>query len=145
MFVTILFLSKPTLIHPCYLQFALPYPHSRSDMKNLNTFSSAEIYVHNHSHIFPCKAANLDVYEAFLRNCIQHEEGSEEACFPASECQQDELEAVSAIFGDDVIGYNLQPPMVHVGLSEIDALVSVKIHLPKDCPDEALPRVEVKG
>lgn len=90
-------------------------------------FQASTVHRHSQSHVFPCKTKDVSVCESFLKAQLALLEtgrsstgaipaGSAPAIppFEATEDQKDEIEALQAIFMDEIIEFNLHPPSVRI-------------------------------
>ena len=77
----------------------------------------------------------------------EHSHGQSPCLIEATEEQQDELEAMKAIFMDDVLECKLSPPSILIAIRDTCAGpdVALSVKLPVGYPDSELPLVKVLG
>jgi len=108
-------------------------------------FPGSTTHMHEQGHCLPVRAADLDVYQAFVAQTHSPTASVNEA----TEEQQEELEAMKAIFMDDILECRLAPPSIKVAIrdSGAGADAAISMTLPAGYPESAreLPAVKCLG
>jgi len=113
-------------------------------------FRGATTHMHEQGHCIPVRASDVDLYQSFI---MQHTQGAAEAAAEdgeATEEQREELEAIQAIFMDDVLECSLgasRGTRVRIALSDTPASadVAIQFRLPPDYPATELPVFQMLG
>ena len=109
-------------------------------------FAGSACHAHEQGHALPVRAPDVDLYQAFI---AEHTGGPapSTAAVAATDEQQEELEAIQAIFMDDVTECTLRPPRVRVAIRDLGfgADVALRFDLPPGYPETEPPTIAVLG
>ena len=111
-------------------------------------FRAAQAHTHEQGHAVPMRASDIDVYRAFF---LEHSRDASLQLGPgggeATEEQREELEAIQAIFMDDVLECVFAVPSVSIAVRDTPAgpNVTVSFVLPRGYPETGLPMIKLTG
>ena len=110
-------------------------------------FSASARHTHEQGHALPVRAADLDLYQAFITARTHGLAATATAEAQATAEQKEELEAIQAIFMEDVLECTLHPPSVCVAIRDVGVGtdVALRFDLPQGYPETQAPTITVLG
>ncbi len=111
-------------------------------------FAGSGCHTHEQGHALPVRAPDVDLYQAFIaEHTGRSAPGAAAAAVAATDEQREELEAIQAIFMDDVLECTLRPPRVRVAIRDLGfgADVALRFDLPPGYPETEPPTIAVLG
>jgi hypothetical protein len=109
-------------------------------------FRAAKRHFHEKGHAFPTRASDVDLYHSFITaHCSAAGGEGVRSSSQATEEQKEELEAIQAIFMEDVVACEFDPPLIRVALPSSPSAAALSLGLPPAYPHTAQPTIKVLG
>ena len=109
-------------------------------------FRAAKRHFHEKGHAFPTRASDVDLYHTFITaHCSAAGGEGVRSSSQATEEQKEELEAIQAIFMEDVVACEFDPPLIRVALPSSPSAAALSLGLPPAYPHTAQPTIKVLG